>query len=165
MSALRQTYDNEKQTFPRCTALTGIEFKALPGNILELSFSGSPSGDEQPTDDFKPGDYIVGLAEEFVGEVMRVVDGIRLELWENHGLDSDTPLEEVDVSIIKAAPGFKSVSFVIGPDAGGKITDKKGGEQTYPAGFGDGGTGYIDADSFPLVVDATGTEIYVTGNF
>lgn len=163
MSALRQTYDNEKQTFPRSTAVTGVEFKALPGTLLELSFSGSPTTDN-PTDAFKPGDYIVGLAEEFVGEVMRVVNGTQIELWDAHGLDSDTPLENVATSIIKGAPGFKSVSFVVGTGGTGKITDKKGGEQTYPAGFGDGGPGYVDADSFPLVVDATGTMIYVTGN-
>jgi hypothetical protein len=151
MANLPQAISNEKNTFPKQTAISGITATFGTNRRVFLANTGSPSGSPAPaaTRDFKEGDWFVCLAQNYVGLVSRVVSDTELEMREAHGkTGSDQPCGKIDRSY-----GFKDISWSI--TTGPALIDGV----IYPQGFSEGGNGFADSNWKPIIVDATTSKL------
>jgi hypothetical protein len=144
-----QSYNNEKNTIPRCNAQTAVEmtFDDEVSTRIFISTAGAPPDPPAPTSFMKEGDYIICLAQNYVGKIVRVASDTEIEVAEPHGL---TAVDQA-VHLIRFGGVPSDVSWTNG--AGGTCVV---GGVTFPAEFSDGGAGFR-TDPSPIIADFTGT--------
>jgi hypothetical protein len=156
MAVHRETYDNVKNTFPLSTALTDWEITFGAERQLVVAYVGSDS--ETPPIPFVEGDWVYVPGVDYVGLVTRVVTEETLEVKEPHGLTA----EDEACAVIRYSTAFKDVSWVINSGSSTPAGAEIDGEP-YPDGMSDGGANFIDVNFKPLIIDATGTIVYLKG--
>jgi hypothetical protein len=145
-------YNNEKDTLPKSTAVADVEadFDALGGRLIHLTSTAAGSPAEPPTASYIEGDYIVCLAQNYVGMVTRVVDDNVLEVFDEHGLTASG----VVCAKIPDTGGFLDYSFLVGSGGAALLKGQHGDVVIFPADSSDGGNGFSDDDYFPIIIDA-----------